>query len=503
MRIRTRSMLIIGFQGLTQATQLIIGIVLVRLISKEMLGSYRQVMLVYSLMVGILTMQIESSLYYFLPKYGEERRRDLIASTLLSVGIISFIIAVSMFFSANLFVKNFNNPEIAELIRIYAYFAIFEGIVKLLPAFLISLDKVLLSGIYSMFNAVFIIVAVIFVFALGYGLKEALISKIAVEAIFGFFGILIIVYFSPQGQWRINKGILLEQWNYCWPLMAMTTVGIINVKLDGVLISSYFSKDVYAVYSTGAIELPIIVLFTASLSSAIMPNMVAEAHNGLLKNSLNIWLEASRKSSLLIFPIFVFFLVCGHDFIVLLYTEEYSKATWPFLIYLARLPIRVAIYGAIFRAIGHTKPLFFAAIFSLLSNLVISMFFLIIGKHGFFSYIGPSIGTFFGTFISGLYLLIILCKKIDVRFSEIMRWKEMGQIFTLSLLCGLLLWLTPVPFSDLISKFITKTIFYTIYFFCALLLTKSLKSDELELLQISLIPIKRMIKIVRPGFRNK
>jgi len=492
MRIRTRSILIMAFQGLTQATQLIIGIVLVRLISKEMLGSYRQVMLVYSLMVGIFTIQIESSLYYFLPKYGPEKRRDLVTQTLFVTGIISLFIGLAMFFSAGLFAKHFNNPEIAPLIRIFACFPIFERIVCLHPAFLISLDKALFSGLYSMLSTVLMILTVVMIFAFGYGIAEALWSKILIEAIFAFIGIRMMIYFSPLGQWRINKSLLLEQLNYCWPLMATTTFGIVNLTLDGVLISAYFSREVYAVYSVGALELPLIALFTSSLSSAIMPNMVVEANKGRLLNSLNLWHKASRKSSLLIFPTFVFFLVCGHDFIVLMYTQAYSKATWPFLIYLVMLPIRVAIYGAIFRAIGYTKPIFISAMLCFITNLIVSVFLLVAGRHGFLSYIGPSIGTVFGTLVSVSFLLTILCKKLKIRFAQVMRWKELGRIFGLSLFCGVLLWLTPVPFSNLLFKFVTRFILYTAYFFGSLVLTKSLHSDEWELLRIPLTLIRKI-----------
>jgi O-antigen/teichoic acid export membrane protein len=481
-----------AFQSLTQATQLIIGIVLVRLISKETLGNYRQVILVYSLMMGIFTMQIESSLYYFLPKYGPAKRRDLVTQTLLTTGIISLFIGLAMFFSAGLFAKNFNNPEIAMWIRIFACFPFFERIVQLLPAFLISLDKALFSGLYSMISTVLMILTVVMIFAFGYGITEALWSKILIEAIFAVVGILMMIYFSPLGQWRINKSLLLEQLNYCWPLMATTTIGIVNLKLGGVLISYYFSKEVYAVYSTGALELPLIALFTSSLSSAIMPNMVVEADKGRLLNSLNLWHEASRKSSLLIFPTFVFFLVCGYDFIVLMYTQDYSEATWPFLIYLARLPLRVAVYGAIFRAIGFTKPLFWAAMLSFITNIIVSVGLLVAGRHGFLSYIGPSIGTFCGTLVSVYFLLTVLRKKLEIRFVQAMRWKELGRIFGLSLFCGVLLWLTPVPFSNLLLKFVTRFILYTAYFFCSLVLTKSLHADEWELLRAPLAIIRKI-----------
>jgi O-antigen/teichoic acid export membrane protein len=490
MRIRTRTLFIIAFGGLTQATQLVIGIILVRLISKEMLGNYQQVMLVYALIVGIFTLQIESSFYYFLPKYGPGKRRDLVTQTLLVTSILSFSIALTMFFSAGLFAKYFNNPQIAPLIRLFAFFPIFERIIQLLPAFLISLDKALFSGLYSMMSTVLMILIVVSVFAFGYGIPEALLGRMMIAAVFSVVGILVMIFFSPLGQWRIDKSLLMEQLNYCLPLMATTIVGIVNLKLDGLLISYYFSKEIYAVYSIGALELPLIALFTSSLSSAIMPNMVMEADMGRKLNSLNLWHEASRKSSLLIFPTFAFFLICGHDFIVLIYTQDYSEATWPFLIYLTRLPIRVAIYGAIFRALGFTKPLFSAALIALITNFFIGSFLLLVGQHGFLSYIGPSIGSFFGTLISALYLLRILSKKLEVRFREVMRWKELGRIFAISIFCCILLWLTPIHFSNLLGKLILSFTLYIVYFFTALVLTRSLHSDEWELL-------KRPLTIIR------
>ena len=485
MRIRTRSLLIMVFQGLTKVSQLIIGIILVRLISKETFGSYQQVMLVYFLIVGIFTIQIDRSLYYFIPRCGQKKQRNLVAQTLLVSSVISFIIGLAMFLSADLFANNFQNPDISRLIRVFAFFPLFERIAQLIPPFLISLDRPVMSGVYSTLNAVITILGVVIIFSMGYGISTALITKILIEVIFALAGIIIMIRLSPSGKWQFDKQLIIEQWNYCWPLMLTTTIGFLNLKLDGLLISAYFSKEVYAVYSMGAMELPIIALFTSSLSSAIMPNMVIEADNGRPKNSLNIWHEASRKSSILIFPTFFFFLICGYDFIVLLYTQAYSKAAWPFLIYLARLPLRVAIYAAIFRAIGYTKPIFYSALFDLVANLLISLTLLIAGNHGFLSYIGPSIGTFFGTAASVSYLLIVLSKKMEIHFSEVMRWKELGRIFLISLVCALLLWLTPVPFSNsIVLKLAASFSIYCSYLLIFLLITKSLHLDELELLKM-------------------
>jgi O-antigen/teichoic acid export membrane protein len=482
------------FQGLTQATQLILGMVLVRLISKEMLGSYRQVALSYAMIAGIFSLQLESSLYYFLPKFGPERRRELLTQTLLTTGLLSVLIGVTMFLTADVFAAQFKNPQLATWIRIFALFPLADRIIQLQPAFLISLDKALYSGLYTMTSVLIMIGTVVVVFAKGGGVTGAIWAKLLVGGLSAAVGIMLMAVFSRQSRWQFNKELWFEQINYCWPLMATTIVGVMNLKVGEFLISSYFSREVYAVYSVGAIELPLIALFTSSLAAAIMPNMVAEADKGNLLGSLNLWHEASRKSSLLIFPTFAFFLVCGYDFIILLYTQDYAKAAWPFLIYLGRLPIRVAIYAAIFRALGYTRPIAVSAVIDFCVNLVVSVTLLYAGGHGFLSYIGPSIGTFFGTIASVSFLLFTLCQKMDIRFIQVMRWKELGRIFGLAILCGGLLWLIPMPFEHLLFKLVGRFVLYVLLYAAALILTKSLKPDEWELLRLPMTLAKKYIR---------
>jgi len=76
----------------------------------------------------------------------------------------------------------------------------------------------------------------------------------------------------------------------------------------------------------------------------------------------------------------------------------------------------------------------------------------------------------------------------------VMRWKELGRIFGLALLCGGLLWLIPIPFESLLLKLIGRFILFMLFYICALIFTKSLKPDEWELL---LLPLALVRKIIR------
>jgi len=107
---------------------------------------------------------------------------------------------------------------------------------------------------------------------------------------------------------------------------------------------------------------------------------------------------------------------------------------------------------------------------------------LLIGHGGFLSYISPSIGMFFGTTAALVYLLITLCGKLNISFANVMRWKELGRIFAISLVCGIILILIPMPIEQLFLKLAIRFSIFGLLYVGALLITKSLKPDEWELM---------------------
>jgi O-antigen/teichoic acid export membrane protein len=253
------------------------------------------------------------------------------------------------------------------------------------------------------------------------------------------------------------------------------------------------------VYSCGAMELPLVGLITGSVNSAMMPNLVTLCGQGKPLAALAMWQEAVRKCSLVIFPCFAIFIFLAKDFLLLIYGTGYIMAAWPFVIYLCLLPIRIAVYNTLFRAVGKTKPIAVSAALNLVLNVVLSTGLAWMGGGSLLSFIGPSTGAVLSNIIAACYLLWELSKLFNVPISTVMRWKELGRIFGLSLLCGLFLWLIPLPIPQLLFKFITKAFIYAILFVIAMVLTKSIKSDEWELL---LFPLAMIRKKLRKAYLN-
>ena len=500
MRIRTRSFIIMLSQGLTQATTIILGIILVRLITKEMLGTYRQVFLVQAFLVGILSLQLETSLYYFLPKCSIEQRRSLLLQTILTKLVFALIASLIMFFGAEPIAAMFRNPDLVKLLRIFSLYSLTASIISLIPAFMISLDHAVRAGAYSMADAAGRVIVVVTMFALGQSLVNVIWAITILAGVISFIGYMDMARFCPSGKWKFNRGLFIEQLHYTWPFLAISIIGVVNIQLDKFLISVFYDPATYAVYSCGAFELPIIALVTGSVNNAIMPNLVTLSSQGKPLAALALWQEAIRKCSLIIFPCFAFFMFLARDFIIVLFEKEYSMAVWPFTIYLCLLPIRIATYSTLFRAVGKTKPIAYSAALNLIMNVILSTSLTWIGGHSLLSFIGPSMGAVLSNIIAMSYLLWGLSKFLNVPISVIMRWKELGALLLVCAGCGFVVFVVPMPVSSLLIKIVIRAVIFVIILVVAIIMTKRLKEDEKQMLLLPWMFLKS--KLILLGLKS-
>jgi len=493
MRIRTRSLIVMFSQGLSQATTIVLGIILVRLISQQDLGTYRQVLLVYGFLAGIIAVNLDSSLYYFLPKYGRESHRRILLQTLLLSFFFAGIIAAVMFLGASSIARIMNNPELASLLKIFFLYPFLERVIAIIPSYLISTDRAIRAGFYTVVSTVGRISAVVIAVLLGYETTGIFWAIILVTAILAIAGVIDIVRLIAPGEWKIDVNLVRMQFQYIWPLWITSTLGIVSVQLDKLLISIFFDPKVYAVYSCGAMELPVVALITSSVSTAMMPNLVVLGEQGKFKDALHLWHEGIRKCSLIIFPCFAFFIFISRDFMVCLYGSDYAMAAWPFRIYLFCLPIRIAVYATLFRAFGMTSVIAISAGISLVTNVVFSLGLAWLGKGTFLSYIGPSAGMTIANFALVGYCLIQLCRIAGVNFLQVMRWKELGFLLGLSVLCGLLMFSIPLPAVPLVVKIVVQALIFISLLMGMVHVTKILKEDEMELLRMPFLMLKTKI----------
>jgi O-antigen/teichoic acid export membrane protein len=350
------------------------------------------------------------------------------------------------------------------------------------------------AGAYSAAASVARVVVVVVAFWAGAGLPVVVRLAVLAVGVVAAAGCLEMVRFSPGGAFRFDRLLVLGQLQYTWPLWATTAVRVINIRFDKFLISNAFDPATYAVYSCGAFEVPVAFLVTSSIAVGMMPTLVSLARDGRVPEALSIWQEAARKGGLVVFPCFALLLPLSRDLIVLLYRDNYAMAAWPFAIYLLALPVHVVLYGSFLRAVGRTRPIAVSAAIGLVVNVVVSVVLVRAGRGSFLSFIGPSIGTVCSTVVAASYLIRSISVFAGVSVSRVMPWRELGQVFLVSVAAGLLIFVLPLPDVSLLARVSMRTAVFAVAFGVILRFAGILREDEKRLLGAPVRALKRFAR---------
>ncbi len=451
--------------------------------SQDTFGTYRQAQLVVSFLLVLLSLNLPASLFYFIPKLGVETRRGMLSQTMilsLAGGTIAILVTIGL---AGPLSRLWNNPALEAPLRACSLHGPALLILGLIAPFFISIDRAVRSGIYSILTIVLRAAPVVLLAAYGYSLT-AIFMAMAVTLSIGALTIAGDSFrFCPGRGVPLDLTLIRSQLGYVLPLQAATAVGLLRRELDKVMIAQFFDPARYAVYVCGAIQIPVVAVVTKSMTNAIMPNLVSQGTRGDLRQALALWNEATRKCSLVIYPTFVACLICSQDLIALAYGPGYADAVWPFLVYLCGLPVQVAIYGAILRAFGRTKPIAVSTGFSLVVHLTVSLVLLKVGEGTMLAFVAPSIGTIVSTYASAIYMLVCIRRVTQVRIRHVMRWGELAWLLLLFLVCGAIAWSVPLSTLALPLRILARLMVYGAAALILLLVTRTLHDDEIGYLR--------------------
>jgi len=470
-------------QALRHALTILLAAVLTRLLSKEQLGTFRQLDLVLGFLMGILGLKIGQTLYYYLPSTRLRQRRPLVVQSLLLSLVCSALMGAVMYASATPVARILHNDSLALLLRIYSLYPLVMTVTDVVPSFLVSLDRALAGGSYTVGASLVRLLSVVVLTLMGYSLITAVWSMVVAGMFFVLLGALIMLRMSPGRGLPLDVPLLRSQVAYAAPLLATTVMAVLNMQYDKALISIFFDPQVYAVYSCGAMELPLVDIVTFSFTAAAMPILVQLYARGEKTQALRVWHEATRKSALVMMPSFVLLLVVAQDLIILLFGPSYARAAPPFAVYLGLLPLRVAIYGAVIRAAGQTRPIAIGAAIGLITNVLISTLLVWLGRGALLSYLGPSIGTIIAQFAASCYMLEVIRRINDVHWADVMPWRQLWALFLASLMAGAGVFVVPMGALPLVVRLAARTALFAALL--ALIIWKGnlLQPEEKQLLR--------------------
>ena len=405
---RTRKVLFLSSgKTLTVFVSLISASILTRILSQADFGTYRQVMLAYAFAVPFVLLGFDQALFAFLP--GEkERSRGLLVENLLLLtvagGILSLFIA---FGGGQVLAKRFNNPSLASLLSLMTLYPLFMLPASALPACLMVRNRTEQLVVFNISSRLFMFFVVIIPCFWLPKPSTAVIGNVAGAILTTIVAVFLMFNACKGSKWEPTWTGLKKQFLFSVPLGLAIIVGTTSISLDQVLVSLRCPPEVFAVYTVGAIEIPLIGIITGSITSVVLVDYALFYKEKNTKAIVDLIHKAMTRSAILILPVMAYLFCIAPELMRLLFGKNYEWSAVPFRIYLLLLPFRTITFGAILQATGNSKKILIASILGLVVNAVLS--WPLIGAIGAQ---GAALGSVLTTYFVGVPYLTYVIKNI-------------------------------------------------------------------------------------------
>lgn len=433
---RQAGVVIVG-RALALLFAFVVPVVLVRVMSKEDYGIYREAMFVFSTAMPILQFGLIQSLYYFFPR-REKERAPVVTQTLVLLAGTGLVFAVGLIVARVWVARYFGQPAMADLMLWVAPFTALMVVSSTIEVLTIVEQNVRLTfwvvigseGLRSLL----VVVAAVLTHEVG--------AMMAALTVFSFARtIFVYVHCRAERLWSpraMNRALLIEQLAYSLPFGLAATVVTMLSSVDRFYVSRFFDSETFAVYSVGSLQLPIVAVVFTSATSVLLGRMSELQKEGRLADMLALWRNATRKMSLVSIPVTVIFAVLAPDFVIGLFTPRYAEATPIFIAFLLLIPRQAVPYGAVTRAFGLTRYILYVCLIALGVTVAVAYIFVKIVPLGL---LGPAIAVVAGSWVVAEAQIAKTRHLLKVPYVRLFPWADLGRMTGLALALGLGFWL--------------------------------------------------------------
>jgi len=330
---------------------LISPIILVRLLTVEQFGRYREFLLYASVLQSIAVFSISDSVLYCIPANPASRWRTarqtavlLALSSLITVAVVAVLDRAS------------GGRVLGTLLLPVCLYTIFYSNLDFWDYFWVATDRPGLLFAYTSFRLGARVAVAIVAAALTHDVGTIIWALIALEALrlLGA-GILMAIHDRSAAEpplpepWR-------EQLRYCLPSGTASVLSTLKSNLSGLVVAKALGAIALAQYSIGKFGEPIVITLRNSVSAVILPEMV-QRHRNSRDDSLALWKRATVVNTILLFPVVVVVERFARPLVAMVFGTSYAPAALVLQIYMIGVIRECFDFSPALRAVNRTRPL--------------------------------------------------------------------------------------------------------------------------------------------------
>lgn len=327
----------------------LLPLLIVRFLSIDDVGVYRQIFLVIVNANVIFTLGFGMSVYYYLPR-ETSRRSSAIFNTLLFNFTMGGLVCLALFLFPSLVGNIFQSAEITRL-------APKIGIVIWLWIFSSFLETVAVANREPKMATAFIILAQLTKTALMllavvlFASVESFVYAAIIQAFLQ--AIILLIYLNsrfPRFWTAFDARFFREQLFYALPFGFSGLLWTLQTDVHNYFVGYRFTSAEFAIYAIGCFQLPLIGMLGESVASVLIPHVSGLQATGDRAEIIRLTMRAAQKLAFFYFPIYIFLMITAQTFITTLFTRDYAASVPIFLINLTLLPIYIWVTDPIVRA---------------------------------------------------------------------------------------------------------------------------------------------------------
>lgn len=352
----------------------ILPLVIVRFLSQDKVGLYRETFQVIMNAATILPLGFSMSAYYYLSR-ETERRSAAIFNILLFNFVVGGLACLTLFIYPQIIGNIFQSdelirlaPKIGVVIWIWIFSAFLETVViannesRLATAFII----------FAQFSKTFLMVIAAVLFAS----VESFLYAAMIQGVLQT--LILLVYLNsrfPRFWSDFRPKFFVEQMVYAVPFGLAAVLWILQTDVHNYFVGHKFSSAEFAIYAYGCFQLPLIGMLAESVSSVLIPRMSELQAKNDKEEIIRLTTRAMQKLAFFYFPIYVFLMITAQTFIITLFTKNYLTSVPIFMINLTLLPFSILLTDPIVRAYQEFGRFLIALRFFVVAVLIMILYF--------------------------------------------------------------------------------------------------------------------------------
>lgn len=445
---------------------LIISAILSRYMAADEYGTFRQVLYVYGTLLTVFSLGLPKAYSYFLARLPIDEGRCAVRKLNFIAVALSSLFAAVLFFGSGFIASLMGNPQLDASLRMFAAVP-----VMLMPV--LGVESIL--TVYGMARKVvtYVIISRCFtvtctvlpVTLLGLGLEGAVAGFVVSSGITCVAGLCLssLPFREATGRHKCCRLTVTEILRFAMPVFYSGIYGFIIASASQFFVSRYFGVEDFAVFANGYHELPLASMVIGAVAGTLLPEFSRMSKEGKDSSEfLSLWKNVMIKSSMVIYPLSVFFFVYAPDIIIFLYGEDYYRSATLFRIVSIINLARIVPYGPLLFAVG--KGQLFANVHLVTAATLIGLLLLCVNFFPSLEAIAL-ISTTCTVFAIAL-MMASISRILNAGIIQILPWAQLTKLLIISVSACLISRIAIshiVPggvFSALISGFILFSMIY-------------------------------------------